>query len=355
MQTIKISNQQSTILIGENYQNIDKYIQQKRCFLICDENIKKYYSDFVDRYPHIIIGTGENIKNWDTVSLIIEKLLDMGADRHSFLLGMGGGVVCDITGFVASVYMRGIQFGFISTSLLSQVDASLGGKNGINFGKLKNMIGVFNPPQFVICDPKLLKTLPERQVKSGFGEIIKHALIRDPKLYDFLISNREELLSLNTSLMEELIYRAISVKAAVVEADPLEQGERKILNFGHTLGHAIENNSNLTHGEAVSVGIMLASLLSHQMGLLSHNEVILIRDLLESYDLPISTLVNCETIIKYLEKDKKKEMDKIHFVLLESIGKTQVNRLPISELNRQVASLCYEAVMITTKKQKDAS
>lgn len=349
MQKINISNQNSTIFIGEDYRNIASYLPQKKCFLICDTNIEHHYSEFVSQYPHITIGTGEGIKTWDTVNHIIEQLLEMGVDRHSFILGMGGGIVCDITGFVASIYMRGMEFGFISTSLLSQVDASLGGKNGINFAGLKNMIGLFNPPSFVICDPHLLKTLPQREVSSGFGEIIKHALIRDPQLHQFLITHREALLNLDSTLMEDLLYRSISVKAAVVQADPLEKGERKILNFGHTLGHAIENNSDLTHGEAVSVGMMMASALSNKMGLLGEDEMIDIAHLLESYNLPISSNVDTATIIQSLKMDKKKEREEIHFVLLKGKGKTCLKHLPIEELNNWVPTLCDTVTNLTTK------
>jgi len=308
MQTITIENQNSRIYIGENYQNSKRYLPDCPCYLICDSNIYKHYKQFVDQFPHIIIGTGEEIKNWHTVENIIEQLLEFGADRNSFLLGMGGGVVCDITGFVASVYLRGVEFGFISTSLLSQVDASLGGKNGINFGGLKNMIGVFNAPKFVICDPQLLQTLPAREIRSGYGEIIKHALIKDAKLFTFLKDNREELLQLNPNLMENLIFRSVSIKADVVQEDPLEKGERKKLNFGHTLGHAIENNSPLTHGEAISIGMMLSSILSNEMGQLPSDQVIQIQSLLEAYQLPITTQVDNETIIETLKKDKKKEI-----------------------------------------------
>lgn len=340
MRKIKINKQNSNIFIGESYLNISHYLPHNRCILICDQNILKHYSAFVTRFPHIVIGSGEEVKTWDTVNTITGKLLELGADRHSFILGMGGGVVCDITGFVASIYMRGVEFGFISSSLLSQTDASLGGKNGINFGKYKNIIGVFNAPQFVICDPTLLCTLPKRELRSGFGEIIKHALIEDFELFKFLHSNREKLLDLDADLMEELIYRTVSIKAAIVETDPHEKGKRKTLNFGHTLGHIIEKNSNLIHGEAISAGIMLASYLSYNFNLLPEVEVIKIRNLLQSYKLPVAISINPKIIIDNLKKDKKKDSDNICFILLESIGKSRIHSIPIRELSLLVPDLC---------------
>lgn len=342
MKSIHIKSQNSTVLIGESYQNIHKYLPEKQIFLVCDENLYSHYSDFIDQFPHVVMGTGEGSKVWSTIENIVEQLLEMGADRNSFLLGMGGGLVCDVTGFVASIFMRGLDFGFISTSLLSQVDASVGGKNGINFGKLKNMIGVFNPPQFVICDPVLLKTLPKREVRSGFGEVIKHAFIKDAELFEFLKENREELLNLNPELMEDLIYKAVSIKTDVVSNDPFEKGERKKLNFGHTIGHAIENNSNLTHGEAVAVGMVLAAKLSEEMCDLPKSESNKIKEILEQFDLPVKHNVPSETINEYLIKDKKKNRNSIDFILLNSIGDACIKPIEIDHLKKKVEQLCSE-------------
>jgi 3-dehydroquinate synthase len=340
MKSIYIKKQNSSIHVGESYLNIKKYLPEKQCFLICDEHIYQHYSEFINQFDYIVMGCGEENKNWKTVEKIIEQLLDKGADRNSFLLGMGGGLVSDVTGFVASVFMRGIDFGFISTSLLSQVDASVGGKNGINFGKLKNMIGIFNPPSFVICDPVLLKTLPKREVRSGFGEVIKHAFIKDEELYHFLNENCEALLNLDPNLMEDLVYRAVSIKTEVVEGDPFEKGERKKLNFGHTIGHAIENNSDLTHGEAVSVGMNLASQLSQELCELSDANSQKVSSLLRKFELPLEHDVSADTINQYLIKDKKKNRSTIDFILLKKIGEASIVSLPIDELKAKVRALC---------------
>jgi len=235
--------------------------------------------------------------------------------------------------------MRGLDFGFISCSLLSQVDASVGGKNGINFGKLKNMLGVFNPPQFVICDPELLKTLPKREVRSGFGEVIKHAIIKDKELFDFLLEERDNLLNLNPKYIADLMYRAVNIKTAVVEEDPTEKGERKKLNFGHTIGHAIENNSPLTHGEAISVGMVLACILSQQELGLNKETSQKIVNLLQAYQLPTHFDIDAETINLYLGKDKKKDKDAIHFILLEDIGNAVIQSIEIVKLNNLMPSI----------------
>jgi len=339
MQTIHIKSQNSNIYIGESHKNINKYLPDKKIIIISDKNIYKHYSEFINKYEHIIIPCGETHKTWDTINSICEQLIAYGADRNSFILGMGGGLVSDITGFVASIYMRGLDFAFVSTSLLSQVDASVGGKNGINFGKLKNMLGVFNPPKFVICDINMLDTLPKRELISGFGEIIKHALIKDGDLMSFLISNKDDLLLLNKKLLEDLVFKAVSIKTKVVENDPLEKNERKKLNFGHTIGHAIENNSNLTHGEAVSVGIIMASLLSQKILKLSSVDVNEIYKLLQDFDLPTQYPINAEIINNFLAMDKKKNKDKIDFILLERIGESVIKSIDISYLNNIMPSL----------------
>ncbi|MUP38939.1 3-dehydroquinate synthase [Labilibaculum euxinus] len=340
MKTIHIEKQNSSIFVGESYLNIKNYLPEKKCFLICDENIYRHYSEFINQFDYIVMGCGEGNKNWQTAEKIIDQLLERGADRNSFLLGMGGGLVSDVTGFVASIFMRGLEFGFISTSLLSQVDASVGGKNGINFGKLKNMIGIFNPPKFVICDPVLLKTLPKREVRSGFGEVIKHAFIKDEDLYNFLNDNCEALLNLDPNLMENLVYRAVSIKTEVVEGDPFEKGERKKLNFGHTIGHAIENNSDLTHGEAVSVGMNLACQLSQELCELSDIDAKRANDLLRKFELPLDHDVSADMINQYLIKDKKKNRSAIDFILLKKIGEATIVTLPIEELKTKVIALC---------------
>lgn len=330
MQTIRVKN--STIHIGESYENLKDYLPNAQIIVLTDENVYAYYSSFINTFQHIVIPAGETSKTGQTVTTIVAELLDKGADRHTFLLGFGGGVVTDITGFVASIFMRGIRFGFVATSLLAQVDASLGGKNGINFCGYKNILGTFNSPYFVICDANLLKTLPRKELRSGFGEIIKHALIQDASFLSYLSVNSVDLLNLNARKIADVIRRAIIIKAEIVQKDWRENDERKKLNFGHTLGHAIENNSTSIHGEAISAGMFWAAKWSMKKGYLQEKDVLQIKEILEKFQLPIVHSVAPDVLAAFIQKDKKKEGTSIDFVFLKAIGVAQVIRLPIQNL-----------------------
>ncbi|MCJ7774724.1 MAG: 3-dehydroquinate synthase, partial [Desulfobacterales bacterium] len=202
----------SKVIIGETLGNLSKYLPEEKPIIITDKNVWRLYKkDFPDT-DVIKIGMGEKIKNLDTVKSIYQRLIEIGADRSSFIVGIGGGIVCDIAGFAASTYMRGVRFGFVSSTLLSQVDASTGGKNGVNFCGYKNFVGVFNQPEFVLCDPNLLLTLPRNEVSCGFAEIIKHAIIKDKEMFEYLEKNYKDALKLESSVIERLIYNSILIK-----------------------------------------------------------------------------------------------------------------------------------------------
>ena len=264
MKIIEINSQTglSKIAVGESLVNIGKYVNGTKTVIITDKNLNHFYNLQFPQWDTIVIGTGEKIKTLETVEYIYRNLVELEIDRSCFIVGVGGGIVCDITGFAASTYMRGLGFGFVSTSLLSQVDASVGGKNGVNFQGYKNMIGVFNQPEFVICDPVMLKTLPQEELLSGFAEIVKHAAIGNSDMFSFLENNFQKALDLDAQILGKLVYDSVKIKAAVVRRDEKEEGERRKLNFGHTLGHAIEKTIGIPHGEAVSIGIVFAADLS---------------------------------------------------------------------------------------------
>ena len=270
--TIKTENRISRILIGEKLQNLDKYLPAGKTIIITDENVLKHYGKEIDRFKVITIGLGENFKTLETLQHIFDRLIRLEADRSTFIVGIGGGIICDVSGFAASVFMRGLRFGFVSTTLLSQVDASVGGKNGVNFRKYKNMIGVFNQPEFVICDTTMLATLDPREFRAGFSEIIKAAAIRDENLFNYLEKHTDEALANKPDVIEKIIYDSVMIKASVVQADEKEKGERKILNFGHTFAHAIEHMTGMLHGEAVAVGMALATDFSVKSGFLKEQE-----------------------------------------------------------------------------------
>ena len=314
--------------------------KNKKIIVVTDKNVNELYGKTFSNFFVIEIGLGEGIKTLQTIEFIIDKLIELEADRHSFLLGIGGGIVCDITGFAASIFMRGIDFGFVSTTLLSQVDASIGGKNGVNFSSYKNIIGNFNQPNFVVCDTKMLNTLPKKEIKCGLGEIIKHALISDAEMFDFISENYENILDLDDTILPKLIFDNINIKAKIVEKDEKEQAERKKLNFGHSLAHAIEKHSDLSHGEAVAVGIIFASKISLQKGYISDIEYDKIKEVLLKYDLPIELNIEKEKIFNAIKKDKKRNSDNISFVLLEKIGKAKIENISLNDLKQYLDDLC---------------
>jgi 3-dehydroquinate synthase len=326
----------STILIGEYLKNLSKYIPSQNVILITDETVAHHYKHHFPKFKTITIGTGESIKTLDTAGIIYQKLMDMDAQRSTFLVGIGGGIVCDITGFVASTFLRGVRFGFVSSTLLSQVDASVGGKNGVNFKGFKNMVGVFNQPEFVICDLDLLKTLPERELLSGFAEVVKHAIIEDRDMFEFIENNDQKALALDYDVIERFVHDSVMIKSSVVNRDEKEKGERRKLNFGHTFGHAIEKTTGIPHGEAVSLGMVIAAALSVRKKLLSEKEYQKIITLLKKLNLPTTLKYDKEKIISALNKDKKRSGDHIHFVLINGIGKSVIEKISIQELSEVI-------------------
>lgn len=339
MRTIEIQGQTglSTIAVGETLGNLEQYIPgNSRTIIITDNNLKHYYHNQFPKWHVIEIGTGEKIKTLDTLQQIYRELVELEIDRSCFIVGIGGGIVCDITGFAASTFLRGLDFGFVSTSLLSQVDASVGGKNGVNFQGYKNMIGVFNQPRFVICDTTMLKTLPHHELISGFAEVIKHAAIGSNEMFGFLDENAEKALELDADVLERLVYDSVMIKAGVVGKDEKEKGERRKLNFGHTLGHAIEKTTGVSHGEAVSIGMVFAANLSVKRGLLKRGQARKLRELLVKFQLPVEIDFDVNKVLDALKKDKKREGSGIHFVLLEQIGKAVIHEIPIGELEEVI-------------------
>jgi 3-dehydroquinate synthase len=336
LKTIEIHGKtgHSAIYVGERLKNLSAYLPETKVVIITDENVAEYYQQDFPKIPVIQIKTGEGIKTLDTASNIYQQLISFEADRTVFLVGIGGGIVCDVTGFVASTYLRGVRFGYVPTTLLAQVDASVGGKTGVNFMGYKNMVGVFNQPEFVICDPNVLHTLPDRELACGFAEIVKHAAIADFDYFVFLEREAQNALALNPEVLERVIYDSVMIKADIVNRDETEKGERRKLNFGHTFGHAVEKTTGLPHGEAVSIGMMVAAELSASKGMLTENDVDRIRSLLSRLNLPIKADTDTGRILDALARDKKREGDGIHFVLLSKIGEAVVEKITIAALDR---------------------
>jgi 3-dehydroquinate synthase len=330
--TINADSGRSRILIGERLANLQRYIPAAKPIIITDVNVGGLYPLDSMAAEVITIGTGEEIKTLNTVQEIYAQLLSNRADRSSFIVGVGGGIVCDLTGFAASTFLRGVRFGFVATTLLAQVDASVGGKNGVNFEGYKNMVGLFHQPEFVICDPEVLKTLPPKEVSCGLAEIVKHGAIADADLFEYLENHTEDILALDSAVIEKLVLASVRIKSSIVDRDETEKDERRLLNFGHTFGHAIEKVTGAAHGEAVSMGMVIASALSVKKGMLSAEEDQRLRAVLKNLNLPTRLETGTRQIIDAIAKDKKRSGDRIHFVLLNRIGKARLEQIRLEEL-----------------------
>ncbi len=325
---------------ADAYQKLNNYIDNQdisSIIVIDDEHTHDFclpvFKDKINfSFKVITIKAGDKHKNLETLQYIWNKLIEFNADRNSLIINLGGGVITDIGGFAASTFKRGVKFIHIPTTLLSMVDASIGGKNGINFGGAKNQIGNINLPEMILIDKYFLKTLPQNELLSGFAEMLKHGLIADANYWYELIENKvlqENILNDNFS---QLIERSIQIKNSIVKQDPYEKGIRKTLNFGHTLGHAIESysyqtNNILTHGHAVAIGMILAAHLSYQNNLLEFTNVNRIKNVLtDIYNIPSYNSSNISQIIDYLKYDKKNIGGKTRFVLLKAIGTPIINQ-----------------------------
>lgn len=283
-----------------------------------------------------MLKAGEHYKVQTTVDSIIEQLIEMEADRKFTLIGVGGGVVTDITGYAASIFLRGINFGFAPTSLLAMVDAAIGGKNGIDVGIYKNMAGTIRQPSFIFYDTAFLKTLPDAEWRNGFTEIIKHACIKDAAMFRELEFYSPESF-MRTGKINELIQRNAMLKAKVVKYDEFENGERRLLNFGHTIGHALENQYELSHGQAISIGMTCASHISESFT--RFNETGRVVELLKKFGLPAYASFDKQKVFSVLRMDKKRQRKEINFVLLQKIGKAVVQPIELSHLEKIINSL----------------
>ncbi|HEX2533295.1 MAG TPA: 3-dehydroquinate synthase [Chitinophagaceae bacterium] len=310
--------------------DLKSLVPQNKGVIITDVHLAGLYAKKLKGWKVIVLKAGEQYKVQATVDRVMLELIEWGADRSTTLIGIGGGVITDLTGYIASTFLRGVPFGFVPTSLLAMVDASIGGKNGIDVGVYKNMVGTINQPRFLLFDPTVLKTLPEREWRNGFAEIIKHAAIKDAKLFRELEAATIRHYQKNGKALEALIRRNALIKTKVVQEDEFEKGERRLLNFGHTLAHAVETPYGLMHGEAVAIGMAFASGLSRDLLGFTHHERLL--RLTEQYFLPVALDFDREKAFQVLRSDKKKEADFMNFVLLEKLGKARTERIPLTQL-----------------------
>ena len=311
-------------------------IENRRVMIITDSNVRSLYAEELLeglegkclKACMFSFEAGEASKTLDTAKEAYKKLIEEGFDRKDLLLAVGGGVVGDLTGYVAATYLRGVDFVQIPTTLLAQADSSIGGKTGVDFDGYKNMVGAFKMPVIVYVNLSTLMTLSGREYFNGFAEVMKHGLIKDASFYEWLITNMYEICERDLEVVEEMIMQSCTIKKLVVEKDPFEEGDRKLLNFGHTIGHAIEKAKGfeLLHGECVALGCVAAAHISYQKQLITLDEYLEVRDMFVPFYLPITIEdIDPEEVLEITKSDKKMQAGKMNFVLLKRIGKSMVD------------------------------
>ncbi len=327
-------------LLSDELQAFD--IENRRVAVIADSCTERLFGDAVrssleNHCQKLILHSfpaGEASKTLDTVKQIYRMLIEEAFDRKDLLIALGGGVVGDITGYAAATYLRGIDFIQIPTTLIAQSDSSIGGKTGVDFDGYKNMVGAFYMPKLVYMNVSVLKELDDRQFYAGFAEVMKHGLIKDTHFYEWLLEHMYEIHDREESILEEMIMRSCTVKKLVVEKDPREQGDRALLNFGHTIGHAIEKamHFEMLHGECIALGMVAASYISWKHNWLSMEEYYEVRDMFVPFNLPISIdSIDPEEIVRLTKADKKMEAGRIKFVLLKKVGKAVIDKTVTEE------------------------
>jgi 3-dehydroquinate synthase len=335
--TFSFTASKTTCYFDASFAKIGDLVEKERSIFITDQHVFDHHKKYFKGTKFIQIPSGETFKVQSTIDQIIDQLISFGADRKTTLVGVGGGVITDITGYVASVYMRGVPFGFVPTSVLGMVDASIGGKNGIDVGNYKNMVGVTRQPGFLFYDINLLQSLPAEEWVNGFAEVIKHAAIKDAALFRELEKNSILHYRKDKKALADLVRKNVMIKSAIVQKDEFEGSERRLLNFGHTLGHAVENVYHLPHGHAVSIGIKAACLISEEI--MNFKETARVTGLLQQYGLPIDIPVDFGKVIEIMRMDKKKLRDTMYYVLLEKLGKAVIKPIPMAHLEKLLYSI----------------
>lgn len=328
-------------------------VKERKVCIVTDSNVKPLYASQVADLIRPVCKTvtefefpaGEEQKNLNTVKALYEYLITNAFDRNDLLIALGGGVVGDLCGFAAATYLRGIRFIQIPTTLLSQVDSSIGGKTGVDFDAYKNMVGAFHMPSLVYTNVSTLLTLPDEQFSSGMGEIIKHGLIKNKAYYEWLLEQEALILKRDLDICEAMIKESNEIKRKVVEEDPNEQGDRALLNFGHTLGHAVEKlmNFQMLHGHCVGLGCVAASYLSADRGLITREEADQVREVCRRFQIPVTVSgLDSETIIETTRRDKKMDSGVIKFILLRAVGEAYVDRNVTHDEMKQALSHIQE-------------
>lgn len=334
---IRIAAAVTTCYFSSRFSLLKKLVPVAHTVLLTDQHVYKSHASLFKGWNTIVLKAGESYKIQPTVDAVIEQLIHMKADRQTWLIGVGGGVITDLAGYIGAIYMRGINVGFVPTTLLAMVDAAVGGKNGIDHGNYKNLVGTIRQPSFLLYDSEFLKTLPEREWRNGFAEIIKHAACFKPLWFRELEKNNLPYYQQNKKALALLIEKNALLKLSIVQQDETEQGLRRVLNFGHTLGHAIEMVYEVSHGEAIALGMVAAAKLSSQLtGFKDSNRL---HQLLMQYGLPTEATYDLSKLMRVLEMDKKKAGKQVRYVLLKQVGKAQVQLLPFTAVRNWLNQL----------------
>ncbi|MBW7912860.1 MAG: 3-dehydroquinate synthase [Taibaiella sp.] len=328
-------------LFNGSFEHISQWLNPRECIIITDSHVNGLYNQlFTDFKAVITIPAGEEHKNFSTILSITQQLLEHQAHRKTTLLGVGGGMATDITGFIASVYMRGMPFGYVPTSLLGMVDAAIGGKNGVNIGLQKNLLGTIAQPKFILFDTAFLGTLPGTEWSNGFAEVIKYACLFDKELFTELAERDIQYYKKDNAVTSALIARCADWKNKIVLADERESGMRKLLNFGHTAGHAFETVCLIPHGHAVALGMLVACRLSAQYGM-SETVTGQLQNLLQQYSLPTTIQADTDELMRVLTMDKKRDGDGVDFILLKEIGKADIHNIAFNNVRQALASFIH--------------
>ncbi len=309
---------------------------------LVDSNVLGLYPERFEGKKTLAIAPGENNKTWQTVEQLAAELIKLQAHRKTMIVGIGGGLTTDIVGFLASVYMRGVAFGFVPTTLLAMVDAAIGGKNGVNLGHHKNMLGTISQPQFLLYDHSFLYSLPDEEWSNGFAEIIKYGHICDARILNLLATNSINHFRRKPQNLAELISGCVDIKNKIVHADEKETGMRKLLNFGHTAGHAFETLYQLPHGHAVALGMQVACIVSEDLLELPKETRAQLTALAKQYGLPTELSFDVDNVMEVLKMDKKRNADSIDFVLISKPGKSCVKTISFAQVQKALEQFADE-------------
>jgi 3-dehydroquinate synthase len=320
------------------FEDLWKTYDKQHSVIITSDHIARQYDHLFKGRKTLVLPPVEGSKDISTIAMLAKELLRLEVTRKTMLIGVGGGVVTDITGFLASIYMRGIPFGFVPTTLLGMVDAAVGGKNGVNMGLNKNILGTVRQPEFILYDTRFLDTLPNDEWSNGFAEIIKTAIIFDPALFSDLCLHDISYYRHDHHALAALVEKCVSWKNKTVLADERETGPRKLLNFGHTVAHAIENMYELSHGKAVAIGMVAACVISENVAGLHHDVTTKLKNLLHQYHLPVRLNIDSAKAMEILKMDKKRMDGMIDYIVLDRIGHASIHTLPFAIIEKALAT-----------------